>query len=51
MGLDTTSFITHGWAKDYPEVELFQPVALLDKLVAEKKTGRKSGEGFYKYEQ
>ncbi len=51
MGLDTTSFISQGWAKDYPDVELFKPVPLLEKLVSEKKTGRKSGEGFYKYDQ
>ena len=49
VGLDTTSFITKGWSEDYPEVELFQPVASLDKMVSEGKLGCKSGEGFYKY--
>lgn len=51
VGLDTTSFISQGWAKDYPEEQIFKPVPLIDNMVAEKKMGMKSGEGFYKYEK
>merc|ERR1711953_321466 len=49
VGLDTTKFIIEGWAELYPEETLFKPSPLLNKLVAEGKLGRKSGEGFYKY--
>ena len=51
VGLDTTKFILDGWHNQYPDVELFKPVELLNKLVAEGKYGRKSGEGFYKYKK
>jgi len=49
VGLDTSKFIVDGWHKQYPDHPLFKPSPLLDKLVAEGKLGRKSGEGFYKY--
>uniref|UniRef100_A0A1I8BPT8 3-hydroxyacyl-CoA dehydrogenase n=1 Tax=Meloidogyne hapla TaxID=6305 RepID=A0A1I8BPT8_MELHA len=49
VGLDTTQFIVKGWHQKYPNEPLFQPIAILDKLVAEGKLGVKSGEGFYKY--
>jgi 3-hydroxyacyl-CoA dehydrogenase len=38
-----------GWHEKYPNEPLFQPIASLDRLVAEGKYGVKSGEGFYKY--
>lgn len=49
VGLDTTHHILKGWNEKYPNDPLFKPIKLLDKLVAEKKFGVKSGEGFYKY--
>jgi len=51
VGLDVTKFIIDGWHKKFPENPLFNPSPLLDKLIAEKKLGIKTGEGFYKYEK
>lgn len=48
-GLDTTKFILDGWHEKFPDVELFKPIETLNKLVSEGKFGRKTGEGFYKY--
>ncbi|XP_068737699.1 hydroxyacyl-coenzyme A dehydrogenase, mitochondrial-like [Montipora capricornis] len=50
VGLDTTKFIVDGWHEKYPEVELFNPSEILNDLVAREKLGKKTGEGFYKYE-
>jgi len=49
VGLDTTKFIMDGWNARFPEETLFRPSEMQNKLVAEGKFGRKSGEGFYKY--
>ncbi|KAJ1494172.1 l-3-hydroxyacyl-coenzyme a dehydrogenase, partial [Baffinella frigidus] len=49
VGLDTCKSILDGWSAKHPDVELFKPSPMLNKLVAEGKLGRKSGEGFYKY--
>ncbi|XP_027693376.1 hydroxyacyl-coenzyme A dehydrogenase, mitochondrial [Vombatus ursinus] len=49
VGLDTTKFIVDGWHKMDSKNPLFQPTQALNKLVEEKKFGRKTGEGFYKY--
>ncbi|KAJ8714814.1 hypothetical protein PYW08_004795 [Mythimna loreyi] len=51
VGLDTNKFILDGWHKKYPDQPLFNPIPLLDKLVAEGKLGVKTGEGFYKYDK
>ncbi|VDL69382.1 unnamed protein product [Nippostrongylus brasiliensis] len=51
VGLDTTKFIMDGWHKQFPTEPLFQPNKTLDELVKNKKFGRKSGEGFYKYKK
>lgn len=49
VGLDTTKFIVDGWREKYPDDPAFKKSDILDKLVAEGKYGRKTGEGFYKY--
>ncbi|KAE8630493.1 hypothetical protein XENTR_v10000841 [Xenopus tropicalis] len=49
VGLDTSKYIIDGWHALEPNNPLFAPSELLDKLVAEKKLGKKTGEGFYKY--
>uniref|UniRef100_A0A8V0XIN4 Hydroxyacyl-coenzyme A dehydrogenase, mitochondrial n=1 Tax=Gallus gallus TaxID=9031 RepID=A0A8V0XIN4_CHICK len=49
VGLDTSKYIIDGWHAIEPNNPLFLPSPLLDKLVEEKKLGRKTGEGFYKY--
>ncbi|KAM9329666.1 hydroxyacyl-coenzyme A dehydrogenase, mitochondrial [Gastrophryne carolinensis] len=49
VGLDTSKFIIDGWHKMDPDNPLFAPSELLNKLVAENKLGKKTGEGFYKY--
>jgi len=51
VGLDTTKFILDGWSRKYPGSPLFAPLDSLNKLVRDGKTGRKSGEGFYKYDK
>jgi len=50
VGLDTTLFILQGWQERYPGEPAFQVPAILASMVAEGKLGRKSGEGFYKWE-
>ncbi|XP_061685179.1 hydroxyacyl-coenzyme A dehydrogenase, mitochondrial [Syngnathoides biaculeatus] len=49
VGLDTAKFILDGWSAADPNNALFAPSPLLDKLVADGKFGKKTGEGFYKY--
>uniref|UniRef100_A0AAQ5X7E3 Hydroxyacyl-coenzyme A dehydrogenase, mitochondrial n=1 Tax=Amphiprion ocellaris TaxID=80972 RepID=A0AAQ5X7E3_AMPOC len=49
IGLDTIKFIMDGWREMDPDNTLFAPSELMDKLVAEGKLGKKTGEGFYKY--
>ncbi|KAE9412976.1 hypothetical protein Angca_002913 [Angiostrongylus cantonensis] len=51
VGLDTTKFIMDGWHKQNPTQPLFKPSGMLNNLVEKGKLGRKSGEGFYKYEK
>jgi 3-hydroxyacyl-CoA dehydrogenase len=50
VGLDTTLFILEGWAKLHPENPLFSPPKLLLDKVKAGKLGRKTGEGFFKWE-
>ncbi|MEQ2243206.1 hypothetical protein ILYODFUR_004721, partial [Ilyodon furcidens] len=49
VGLDTLKFIIDGWNEKDPDNPLFTPSELLNKLVADGKLGKKTGEGFYKY--
>lgn len=42
-------FASSGWSEKDPHNPLFAPSELLNKLVAEGKYGKKTGEGFYKY--
>lgn len=51
VGLDTSKFVIDGWHKKFPDNPLFQPSPLLDKLIAEGKTGIKAGQGFYTYKK
>jgi 3-hydroxyacyl-CoA dehydrogenase len=50
VGLDTTLSILEGWVAAHPKEPSFLIPAILKKKVAEKKLGRKTGEGFYKWE-
>lgn len=51
VGLDTTRSVIQTYARFDPSNPLFNPIPLLDKLVAEGKLGIKTGEGFYKYKK
>jgi 3-hydroxyacyl-CoA dehydrogenase len=50
VGLDTTLFIIEGWCERYPDEPAFIIPEILRTKVAEGKLGRKTGEGFYKWE-
>jgi len=50
VGLDTTLSILQGWTERYPKEPAFKVPASLAKKVAEGKLGRKSGEGYYRWE-
>ena len=50
VGLDTTLAILKGWVERYPDEPAFAVPAILEEKVRQKKLGRKSGEGFYKWE-
>ncbi|EQC30601.1 hypothetical protein SDRG_11656 [Saprolegnia diclina VS20] len=49
VGLDTILFILEGWTTKYPNEPVFEVPSLLRQKVKEGKLGRKTGEGFYKW--
>jgi 3-hydroxyacyl-CoA dehydrogenase len=51
IGLDTIKFVLDGWSRDFPDIQVMKPIPLLDKLVKEGKLGKKTNEGFYKYDK
>jgi 3-hydroxyacyl-CoA dehydrogenase len=50
VGLDTTLSIVEGWTKRYPNEPAFAVPRSLRELVGQGKLGRKTGQGFYKWE-
>ena len=50
VGLDTTLSIVRGWCERFPDEPAFQIPASLESKVKEGKLGRKTGEGFYKWD-
>lgn len=50
VGLDTTLAILRGWTARYPDDQSFAIPASLESKVAAGKLGRKTGEGYYKWE-
>jgi len=50
VGLDTTLSILEGWCERYPDEPAFAVPEILKRLVADGKLGRKTGEGFYKWD-
>jgi len=51
VGVDVGLFIAEGWEKRFPNDPLFKVPEAVRKLVKEGKLGRKTGEGWYKYEK
>jgi 3-hydroxyacyl-CoA dehydrogenase len=49
IGLDTVKFILSNFEINDPTNPLFAPVNSMEKLIAEGKLGRKTGQGFYNY--
>ncbi len=50
VGLDTTLFILEGWCERYPNEPAFAVPGILRRHVEAGKLGRKSGEGFFKWD-
>lgn len=50
VGLDTVKFILDAWHKSHPNEPLFAPSKSLNELVEQGNLGKKSGKGFYSYE-
>jgi len=50
VGLDTTLYILQGWCERYPNEPAFEIPKILEEKVAQGKLGRKTGEGFFKWD-
>ncbi|CAH0478298.1 unnamed protein product [Peronospora belbahrii] len=50
VGLDTTLFILEGWVRDHPNEPAFFVPNIVRMKVTEGKLGRKTGDGFYKWD-
>ncbi|GKY98662.1 hypothetical protein MPSEU_000822500 [Mayamaea pseudoterrestris] len=50
IGLDTCLYIVKGWVTKYPDEPAFVVPNCLEQLVTKGHLGRKSGQGFYKWE-
>ena len=50
VGIDVLKFIVDGWHAKFPNEPLFKPSKMIDERVAAGKLGKKTGEGFYKYD-
>ncbi len=50
VGLDTSLFILEGWCESYPDEPAFRVPDILRQKVREGKLGRKTGEGFFRWE-
>lgn len=50
VGIDVVKFIVDGWHERFPDDVYFKPSKLVDDMVAAGKLGKKTGEGFYKYD-
>ena len=50
VGLDTTLAILEGWCERYPDESAFVVPACLRDRVAKGQFGRKTGEGFYRWD-
>jgi len=49
IGIDSVKFVIDRWHTKYPNNPKYFPSPTLDKLVADNKLGKKSGQGFYVY--
>mmetsp|Transcript_25334 Transcript_25334/g.71049 ORF Transcript_25334/g.71049 Transcript_25334/m.71049 type:complete len:330 (-) Transcript_25334:240-1229(-) len=50
VGLDTTKYILDGWVEKFPDEPAFFVPPILEEKVKAGKLGRKTGEGFYKWD-
>jgi len=50
VGLDTCLFILEGWSAEHPDVQAFAVPEILRQKVEAGQTGRKVGQGFYKWD-
>lgn len=50
VGVDVGHFIVEGWAKRFPDDPAYKVPEIVEKMIKEGKLGRKSGEGYYKYD-